>query len=223
MSRVEAEAQDILDALPVSFLREAESHRAAGERERWASGDQAVELIAELFPARSKAGIRLALARLYHCATGTIRDREYVCARIDSSMRARYPMITFHYWRACAQSRRPIEMADQIMAYAEAYGKLPSVDSVYGWVHDSGMVLPVWLMRVNALFDRITRIKNDPLLPSSVAAVLIDTEMRLESALVDLVSGVQDLGDSQHSLGSSTHVIGLQMLDQNLASQEHSA
>ena len=132
---IEAIAQEILDSLPKATKDRAESIRAAGERERWESGDLSLELVDELYPIRPKAAIRLAVAILYHCSEGTIRDRERVCRLVSPTLRNTLPIITYHFWRACSMDPpNMIDYAYQIEGYQYAYDKLPSVGQVYAWV-----------------------------------------------------------------------------------------
>lgn len=177
MPSVEEQAESILAALPQHFRDEAESVRAMAERERWLSGMQALELVDELFPLYAKAAIRLALAQLYHCTAGTIRDREWVCRHVSPDLRGAYPQLTYHYWRACAQSQQPRRLAAEILAYLEAWGRLPSVDAVYSWLSDNGdCIRPAWVVRLESLLATIEKIKNDPLLPVEARADLTQAE-----------------------------------------------
>jgi len=219
MPSIEAQAAEIVASLPVSFRQEAESLRLMGERERWTSGDQACDLIDELYPAYPKAAIHLAVALLYHCTDSTIRDRVYVCRRIPARLRALYPSITFHYWRACAQSGDPIALAEQIIAHKEAYGHLPSVNSVYGWLRNGGGGMPVWVLRMGSLLSTIDKIKNDPLLPDEIAGVIDQVGALIGGVLVHASYTRQEQLSSKHIEGGSVQAFGV--LAQDLAGQEH--
>lgn len=167
---IETLAQDILSQLPVKVRDEAESLRAAGERERWASGDLSMSLIDELSPRYPKAAVRLAVAILFHCTDTTIRDREWVCRRVPEYLRHQYPDLTYHYWRACAQSRELVSMANEILTHKDAYGKMPSVNTVYGWLNVDNR-LPVWVLRMGSILTLMSKIRNDPRLPLEASAV----------------------------------------------------
>jgi len=102
---IEAQAERILAMLPPRVIREAESLRSIGERERWVSGDTTADMIDELVPqGYAKGAVRLAIARLYHVTEPNIADRERVSRRVSQGMRLEHPGITWHYWRACSQA-----------------------------------------------------------------------------------------------------------------------
>lgn len=182
---VEQQAAEILAAIPEDVRQEHEGYRAAGERERWKSGELAQVLIEELYPQYTKTACRLAVAKLYHCSIGSIRDREYVVERVPSALRYAHPLLTFHHWRPCCQAgAKKMEYVAQVEAYFEAYGELPNVDSVYGWVYGTDDPVPVWSLRLGSLSDTATKIEQDELAPAGVRALVRAFHKRLGAIML---------------------------------------
>jgi hypothetical protein len=91
------------------------------------------------------------------------------------ALRNAYPSLTYHYWRACAQARDTqgiSQIADQITGHLEAWGALPPVSSVYGWIKQDALAHPVWLVRLRRALELLDKIANDPLLPPGAAGLI---------------------------------------------------
>jgi hypothetical protein len=157
---------------------------------RWDSGDLSAEWVAEFCPVPGgipKTAVRMAVALLYDCTDGTVRQREYVCRTVPPPLRAAWQEegITFSYWKAIAQARpRANSRADdpkreaildlcwQFHAYREAHGRKPFVSEVWGWVGDKAEHDFVWRERLHGVIAGIERVTGDEQTPAPVVRTL---------------------------------------------------
>lgn len=175
---IESLATEILRALPTQLLLEAESLRNAGELERWESGYLSADLVDELGGKYPGTAVRLAVAMLYKLPESTIRDRERICRRVSRDIKSAHPLITFHLWRACASTGagdNTMAYVAQIEAFHEAWGRLPRVEEVWGWIksdNDGGDVRMVWESRMGGVVASLEKLHRDSQLPEPIALVV---------------------------------------------------
>jgi len=177
VTSVEEYAQIIISALDKGTITQARQDIANAEAERWNSGQLSIDIIEEFYPhpVPTLTACRLAVAQLYECGEGTIRDRERVARLVSEDLRRAHPLLTYHYWRACTQAS-PIdgdknagilEMVAQIEAHTEAYGKKPLISTVYGWVVEGDELQPVFRRRMESIVGLIDKIIADPRTPEA--------------------------------------------------------
>lgn len=169
-SNTEAQAALILQEI----VTEAEKQQAAEDVKHtsgamWRSARLSLRLQAETDGELTVSACRLAVAELYGCADSTIRRREKAARLVDDELQDTYPDLTFSYWRTACDAHHlpeqtPLEnMMDvicQIMEYREAFGKLPTVNTVEGWVYGEGGKL-VWRSRLEGAESALEKVQQD--------------------------------------------------------------
>ena len=184
---VEAQAAEILAAIPPAYRRTVEARRKAGEVERWACGELVNEWVEEFGERYSRTAIHLAAATLYECTQMSVRDRAWVSREVTPEWRARYPDLHFHHWRACLNAKDPLELAEQVFEHKAAYGALPRVDTIYSWAKaSSGATLLPWMGRWERLVSLAEALGGDPYCPERirlVAAGVLDAAKRMAASV----------------------------------------
>lgn len=163
LSNIEAQARLIDRDIMTEADKEQAERDVSGESDsKWNSARLSVRLQDETEGELSKTAVRLAVARRYHCSDETIRRREKAARLVSPKLQAAYPLLTFTYWRAIVDADDPFKILAEVMGYAEAYGDLPSVNTVEGWVYGDGnnMAMP-WRLRFERIVTTLEKNKVD--------------------------------------------------------------
>ena len=124
---------------------------------------------------KPKSACNLAAGLLYGVAESTIRDRVRVFLAVPVDMREEISMPASYWREACTGTGgdefKLIENVTQIMEHRDAYGQLPSIDTVRGWNSKHNGIL-VWRSRLESLLTTIEKLIHDPLAPSKIVGFL---------------------------------------------------
>ena len=124
---------------------------------------------------KPKSACNMASGLLYGVAEATIRDRVRVFLSVPQDMRDEIQM-SAGYWReACTgtggDTDKLLENVTQIMEHQDAYGQLPSIDTVRGWSSEHNHLL-VWKSRLISLITTAEKIIHDSQTPKKIAGFL---------------------------------------------------
>lgn len=150
------------------------------DAEAWNSARLAVELIDALEGELRVSSVYKAVALLYHKADSTIKRRCVVARRISPEMVCTNPRLSFSYWKVVADASHLDDKAQAmgevvvwIEDHLEAYGKLPSVRTVEGWVYgDDDVTRPVWRLYSDSVTDKMELIYYDERTPDDYRALI---------------------------------------------------
>lgn len=124
---------------------------------------------------KPKSACNLATGLLYGCAEATIRDRVRVFLSVPIGMREEINMPASYWREACTGTGgdefKLIENVTQIMEHKEAWGSMPSIETVRGWNSPKNGML-VWKARIESLLTTIEKLLHDPLVPSKIVGFL---------------------------------------------------
>ena len=170
MANIESIAQEIYDNMPPEFVALVEGVRNRDEAARWESGRLSADYIDEQDGRYPKTAVRMALAMRFGCSENTIRDREYIYRAVPEARRVSHPLITHRMWRIAIAATDPDDFVGQIEGYYEAWGKLPSIDTLLSWRRDNGGLDArfVWAQRLDRLRSYVDKLLHDEQAPREV-------------------------------------------------------
>ena len=172
--RIEETAALLLRGIPQSRIKQAQDEVVNSDKTYWNSASLAIQLM-EDNPDKPKSACQLCAGLVYNVAGSTIRDRVRVSLAVPVEMREEIAMPA-SFWREAVTGTdgdefKLIENVTQIMEHRDAYGALPSIDTVRGWSSKHNGLL-VWKARLASLLTTAEKIIHDELTPKKIAGFL---------------------------------------------------
>lgn len=200
MTSIESQAELILNQI-VTRQEKDEAQRAVASTSysQWSAARLAQRLIVETEGELSTTAVYMSVASLYHIKETTARRMCYVAQTIPEGLADAHPLLTFNHWKVAADAKHLkrrariesiLDIVFQIEAYHEAYGKLPTINTVNSWVYrgDNHKTNTVWRSRTEGVTSQLDKIFNDPKTPKELRPLIGWVRAMLSSYLETGVS-----------------------------------
>ena len=174
-------------SMPASWHRKGKKLVLAGDEVKWWAAEKIDDLVAErpIDPLRgrpySKTAIRRTVGYRIKKSGHTVRNYEWVASHVTPALRSDYPSLTFEYWRVCCNAKTKehetkedavIRMAEEIIEHRDAWGDMPSLDEVWGWLKKNGDIELPYIGRIRGIIASCDAVIEDARTPAEVREYL---------------------------------------------------
>lgn len=196
----EAQVKLLKTVIHASTLKKHVNLAKMQEAAYWGSGELALKLIQEYYPAYSKAAIRKFVGEIYSIGMNTVRDRERVASAVPKKLRDKIPFLKSSHWRNIVplEEQKAKDIVYQSIALFQAEGKGPTVDQIKAWTGSKGSrtALP-WMYRNETAIEKMEMVRDDHFADPEIRIIYEETIKEVEARAIKINLAKFLLGDGE--------------------------